>query len=671
MNTILGKLKLWQKILFLLLCFLVPLIFLGTLTFREISEDTTSVKYELIGLDYNEHLWHALRDLADYKGLEPLRGNRAADRSQEELFRKIMGSLNEVNAHTKQYREELRLSAAELSASGFRNVLPEELIAAWENFPREQGTSSELRIEQINSLAKSLQDLIRYVTDRSNLSLDSELDTYYLMSVVEFTAAHYFTTLGDALYHARSQESTRKNSPNAPLIAAAEGTSTIQDAIKTSIRYDSDFSEKNETLAPTIMPFLEDFGSAWTAIHSRRNPETEPPSSASIYSVFRSFDALVLGSQEQLAKMLQSRVDDHLAILSAAWWYSVAALCALVGLSWLIVRSITKPIANLIRIAEAASQTGDLSIEISTDSTDEIGALSRAFNKMILNLREIINEIQRSGKLVQGTVSDISATAKQQQAASSEIAATAIQIEATSKEISATSAQLASTMKEVSAVADGTATLALGGKDGIERMEKTMQSITDASVSISEKLSVLNERAGKINSVVTTINKIADQTNLLSLNAAIEAEKAGEVGRGFAVVATEIRRLADQTAVSTYDIELMVKEMQSAVTAGVMGIERFSDDVRRGAGEVRAVGGQLGQIITQVQTLTPRFDTVNEGMDAQSLGARQISEGLSQLSEAVQQTAASLKQSRVSMEQLGEVADVLNSGAQRFKIMEN
>ena len=133
-----------------------------------------------------------------------------------------------------------------------------------------------------------------------------------------------------------------------------------------------------------------------------------------------------------------------------------------------------------------------------------------------------------------------------------------------------------------------------------------MRHVMEAAGSINAKLAVLNEKAGNINQVVTTITKVADQTNLLSLNAAIEAEKAGEYGRGFAVVATEIRRLADQTAVATYDIEQMVKEIQSAVSAGVMGMDKFSEEVRRGMQEVQQVGGQLSQIIQQVQALAPR-----------------------------------------------------------------
>jgi methyl-accepting chemotaxis protein WspA len=190
----------------------------------------------------------------------------------------------------------------------------------------------------------------------------------------------------------------------------------------------------------------------------------------------------------------------------------------------------------------------------------------------------------------------------------------------------------------------------------------------DASGSIHARLAVLSEKAGNISTVVTTIAKVVDQTNLLSLNAAIEAEKAGEYGRGFGVVATEIRRLADQTAVASSDIERMVKEMQSAVSAGVMGMDRFSEEVRRGVEVVTQVGGQLGEIIGQVQTLTPNFEAVNEGMQSQAVGSQQISEALSQLGEAAQQTVESLRQSNLAIEQLNEATSGLQSGVSRFKV---
>src|SRR5262249_5274410 len=163
------------------------------------------------------------------------------------------------------------------------------------------------------------------------------------------------------------------------------------------------------------------------------------------------------------------------------------------------------------------------------------------------------------------------------------------EVGATSKKISATSKELLQTVKELTEVAERTATLAGSGQAGLNRMKSTMQQIMEASGSINAKLGVLSEKASNIGTVVTTITKVADQTNLLSLNAAIEAEKAGEYGRGFSVVSTEIRRLADQTALATNDIEQMVKEIQSAVSAGVMGMDKFSEEVRRGVDAMHRV----------------------------------------------------------------------------------
>ena len=280
----------------------------------------------------------------------------------------------------------------------------------------------------------------------------------------------------------------------------------------------------------------------------------------------------------------------------------------------------------------------------------------------------LIAQVQRSALQVASSVTEIAATGKEHQATSAETASATSEIGATSKEIAATSKVLLNTINEVTAVAEQTAGLAGTGQSGLARMEATMRQVMEAGGAVNAKLAVLNEKASNINQVVTTITKVADQTNLLSLNAAIEAEKAGEHGRGFVVVATEIRRLADQTAVASYDIEQLVKEMQSAVSAGVMGMDKFSEEVRRGVQEVEQVSEQLAQIISQVQALTPQFETVNEGMQSQSTGAQQISEALAQLTESAQQTVQSLHQSNIVMDQLNSTANDLRTSVARLGV---
>jgi methyl-accepting chemotaxis protein len=324
---------------------------------------------------------------------------------------------------------------------------------------------------------------------------------------------------------------------------------------------------------------------------------------------------------------------------------------------------------ELIQDVVRAAADGDLTGEIMVyRDKDVISELATGIQQMLASLNSLVSRIQQSGVQVTSSATEIAATAKQQEATVTEQAATTNQIKSTVTEITATAKELVNTMSDVTEVAWRTSESANAGRSSLSSMEKTMHQMMEATESIGSKLAVLSEKAGNINTVVTTINRVADQTNLLSLNAAIEAEKAGEYGVGFAVVATEIRRLADQTAVATWDIEQMVKEMQSAVSAGVMGMEKFSEEVRRGVDDVRQVGSQLAHIIEQVETLIPRFDEVNQGMASQSQGAQQIRDAIVQLSESAQQTADSLRQSNGAILQLNEAAGRLHQGASHFRV---
>ena len=334
---------------------------------------------------------------------------------------------------------------------------------------------------------------------------------------------------------------------------------------------------------------------------------------------------------------------------------------------YLLLRAITGPLGRLVNILDVM-RTGNLSGRLNGERHDEFGIVANGFNRMTDELVGLVGHVQQSGVQVNASVTEIAATAKEQQATASEIATTTTEIGATSREISARSKQLVGTMNEVATLAEQSAALAGQGQSGLTHMEETMRRVMDAASSINAKLAVLSGKAGNISQVVTTITKVADQTNLLSLNAAIEAEKAGDYGRGFAVVATEVRRLADQTAVATYDIEQMVKEIQSAVAAGVMGMDKFSEEVRRGMQDVQELGGQLSQVIQQVQALAPRVESVNEGMQAQASGAEQITQALTQLSEAAHQTVDSLRQSGLAIDELNQVAIGLRSGVSRFTL---
>lgn len=376
----------------------------------------------------------------------------------------------------------------------------------------------------------------------------------------------------------------------------------------------------------------------------------------------------LISFNKRIADSATHAIDDAVAAAKVGMGVSllvaifVAGVCGL-----LLMRAIMAPMNRIVSILEIM-RTGDLSGRLNLERKDEFGAVETGFNDMMTELTALVSQAQRSSVQVTTSVTEIAATSKQQQATATETAATTTEIGATSREIAATSRDLVRTMTEVSSAADQASVLAGSGQQGLARMEDTMHSVMGAADLVNAKLAILNEKAGNINQVVVTIVKVADQTNLLSLNAAIEAEKAGEYGRGFAVVATEVRRLADQTAVATYDIEQMVREIQSAVSAGVMGMDKFSEEVRRGMAEVQQVGEQLSQIIHQVQALAPRVLMVNEGMQAQATGAEQINHALVQLGDASSQTVESLRQASFAIDELSQVAVGLRSGVSRFKV---
>jgi methyl-accepting chemotaxis protein WspA len=155
---------------------------------------------------------------------------------------------------------------------------------------------------------------------------------------------------------------------------------------------------------------------------------------------------------------------------------------------------------------------------------------------------------------------------------------------------------------------------------------------------------------------------------LLSVNAAIEAEKAGEYGLGFLVVAREIRRLADQSAVATLDIEQMVRQMHAAVSAGVMEMDKFSEEVRRSVRSVGDIHGQLAQIIEEVQSLSQRIESVSEGMASQAEGASQISLAMSQLTEGARETVASIREFNNATHSMREAVSGLREEISQFKV---
>ncbi|NDA68027.1 MAG: methyl-accepting chemotaxis protein [Verrucomicrobia bacterium] len=313
-------------------------------------------------------------------------------------------------------------------------------------------------------------------------------------------------------------------------------------------------------------------------------------------------------------------------------------------------------------------RSGVLDQPIELSERNECTLLAESLNRLGAELAELAGHFrQSSGEVltVNNTLGAALGTSKQHV---SEMETLAIHLAASARRVLNTAGELSRSVHSVSLVADQTAMLTDSSRIGLKHMSQTIEAIHRAADGINAKLGILNEKAANISQVITTMAKVADQTNLLSLNAAIEAEKAGEYGRGFAVVATEIQRLADQTAVAAEDIEQMVREMQSAVTAGVMGMDKFADEVRQGVGDVQKVSEQLDRVLQHVQAITPQIESVNTTMNAQTDSARQISEATTKFGDFSRATTDAQRQAWGTMDQFESTARRMQERAARFKL---
>ena len=327
-------------------------------------------------------------------------------------------------------------------------------------------------------------------------------------------------------------------------------------------------------------------------------------------------------------------------------------------------------ITQLRQLFEATKRLseGDFStrVVVDRDASEEIQKLTDSFNTMAQSFEEIISQVNRLGVNLISSSKEISETTQQHDESSSNQEKTTREILTISNEISQNAKDFATTIRDVTSVVEQTSGLANKGKESLNQMETIMRQMVEASADIASKLGILNDKAGNINAVITTITNVADQINLLSLNAAIIADRAGEDGRSFSVIAGEIRSLADQTALATLDIDKIVDEMMSAVSASVMGVDDFIQEIRNGVTQNERVAEHLAKIIERVQALAPRFELVNDGMNTQLEASRLIDDAINKLSSRAQLTAESMHQFAITTNELNESAVYLKSAVSKI-----
>jgi methyl-accepting chemotaxis protein len=348
-----------------------------------------------------------------------------------------------------------------------------------------------------------------------------------------------------------------------------------------------------------------------------------------------------------------------------------ASLCILLVLTILtalfIARSITVPASVLAKQASQVAK-GELDIQVLCSSSDEIGQLAYSFKTMTENLRSIISQVAGTSSMVAAASSQLNATSESIAAGAEEVVAQSITVATAGEEMSATSGDIAQNCQMAAEGAQRASKSASNGADVVERTVAVMGQIAAKVQESAKTVENLGVRSNQIGEIIGTIEDIADQTNLLALNAAIEAARAGEQGRGFAVVADEVRALAARTANATKEISGMIKAIQKETAEAVSAMEQGVRQVEAGTVEAARSGDALRDILAQVNDVAMQVHQIATAAEEQTATTSEISNNMQKITEVVQQTSHGAHESAAAAVQLHGSAEELQRLVRQFKL---
>ncbi len=351
--------------------------------------------------------------------------------------------------------------------------------------------------------------------------------------------------------------------------------------------------------------------------------------------------------------------------------YAIASTALFIFLGtlfcWLLFWSVNEPLQRILAYLGKMT-SGDLTQQISAKRNNEISVIIRSIGSLQSTMRDIISHIAESSAKVSGESRLLHDRSEKIAVGADQVADQIASIATAGEEMSATSGDIAHSCHQAADGARRASELANNGVGVVGNTVTVMGQIAERVQNSAMTVASLGERSNQIGDIISTIEDIADQTNLLALNAAIEAARAGEQGRGFAVVADEVRALAERTTRATREIGVMIKAIQQETHNAVSVMEQGVNQVATGTMEAENSGRALQEILQQINNVAMQVNQIATAAEEQTATTGEIAKNMHQITDVVQHTSSDAQASATAAGELNGNAEELQRLVHRFKL---
>jgi len=664
---LMNKLSYPKKMLLISIVFLVPIILLISLLMNHLGAGIASAEKEMRGLEYIKTVRQLYQHMPQHRGMTNAYLNGASSFRGKILDKRkaIVADIEAIDEINSRFGDEFKT-----------HTLWASIKQEWQQLePNAFNNPAKQTFQQHTALIAKIYSLFELVSDESGLVLDPELNTYYLMDSIVYRLPNVTENLGQSRgmgsgIAARGIISLEQRIALGTLLANIKSNAkSVNNGMAVTLRENPQLEAELSALLASSKSATDKFISKVTAelltaeFLNSQSADIFAAGTAAIKANYQVYDTLV----PVLDSLFQDRIDNYSSqrvnTLVIVFITILIAIYLFMGFYKSMIAAVHK-----LRAATQKVSDGDLTVKVDCGTEDELKEVEDALNSMVNHLNTTVKNLGSNASLLASASEELSATTSQARSGAQEQQQQTDQIATAMNEMTSTVQEIA---RNAELVAAESQTADKEAKEGSSIITTTITSITDLSGEVGEAAEVIHElekNSNDIGTVLDVIKSIAEQTNLLALNAAIEAARAGEHGRGFAVVADEVRTLASRTQESTEQIQNMVSSLQNHTHKAVQVMDSDTKHAMKMAESTGGATESIARIVDSVTKISDMSMQVASASEEQSLVSEEINRNIVRIADLSVESLSGSDQIALGSDELAKLASDLEMIVSHFKV---